>query len=371
MAGQSTDLEKLLRAMDAFTEGNFEDIAEEDFEDPKVAQTYNRMLDSVMRRNNHFLMRLNDAMNRIADSSCVKKMFEQVELQMEPIKTLQATRNDFANSADRLEELGVQILTVTRQMQVTIEPCVELLQETMRLVENIAASGGEEENSDLLRVRKEMERTSKTIRGMSERIETTVESANNIVDEISMQHGLTNVFLNSVKSIASSYEILSMECFNTGHHLYRISRDIDNARNDMYRQNSRPTLHDRLKVFAMDHLTVTWRLYNNIVEFELLKLEQVNNADSCKFGLWVNSVDHPLLLHSVALQYAAEAHAELHRHAEACFLAKEKTDINTAMEEFNLTLQALEEFNKALDQIHKLLNENDITDETSVWMFEG
>lgn len=371
MSEKSTDLEKLLSAMDAFSEGNFEDVSAKDFEDPQVAEAYNRMLSSVMGRNNRFLMRLNDAMNRIADSSCVKNMFEQVELQMEPIRTLQTTRSDFANSADRLEELGVQILTVTRQMQLTIKPCVEMLRETMKLMGSIAADRGAEENSDFMRIRKEMERTVKTIRGMSERIETTVENAKNIVDEISMQHGLTKVFLNSVESIAGSYQVLSMECFNTGHHLYRISRDIDNARNDMFRQNSRITLHDKLKIFAIDHLTITWRLYNNMVEFELLKLEQVNNADRCKFGLWVSSVDHPLLRQSAALQCAAETHAELHRHAEACFLAKERTDISTAMKEFNLTLESLQDFNQALDQIHRLLYENDITDETSVWVFEG
>ncbi len=56
MSEKSTDLEKLLSAMNAFSEGSFEDVSAEDFEDPKVAEAYNRMLNSVMSRNNQFLM---------------------------------------------------------------------------------------------------------------------------------------------------------------------------------------------------------------------------------------------------------------------------------------------------------------------------
>jgi hypothetical protein len=139
----------------------------------------------------------------------------------------------------------------------------------------------------------------------------------------------------------------------------------------MFRQNTTPTVHDALKVFAVDHLTLTWRLYNNIVEFEQLKITQVNNPDKCKFGLWCHSQTDPIIVDSDSFKHAMEAHYELHNHAVACFIAKESSDLPEAIDEFLQALVALEEYHAALDELHEHLRRNGITKETEVWKFVG
>ena len=90
----------------------------------------------------------------------------------------------------------------------------------------------------------------------------------------------------------------------------------------MYRTNSNVTLIDSTKVFAIDHLTLTWRLYNNIIEYEHLKITQLNNPDRCKFALWCNSIEDSRVKESQAFKDSFEVHEKLHDHAVACYVAK-------------------------------------------------
>ena len=74
-----TDKERLLSAMKNLEHQCFDSVDEECFEDKELANAFNNMLQGVVKQNNHFLMRINDAQIRIADNSSVKALIEQVK----------------------------------------------------------------------------------------------------------------------------------------------------------------------------------------------------------------------------------------------------------------------------------------------------
>lgn len=409
IVNKNDDMNRLLSAMDAFVNGNFYPIDVNQFDNPEIGEKYNAFVNSAMNRNNHYLMRINDAMIRIGNSSSVKDMFEQIEAQRDPIKILEVSKNEFGPALKRIEEMDIEILALSRQVSNTITPCTSELQECYALIDlsdhkmddviskTEALRHRIESNNDIPDEAKEnifetlteleeecanaektleqaqisIRRETNTFDGLTDRVLTITENVNKIYLEIEARLGHVEAFLGSVDAIANSYEQLSVNCFNAGRHLYRISRDIDNARNDMYRMNSTPTVHDALKVFAVDHLTLTWRLYNNIIEFEQLRIAQVNNPDGCKFGLWCKNQTDPVITQSDSFKHAMEAHYELHNHAVASFIAKESSNEAEAIDEFLQALVALEQFHVALDELHDYLRENGITDETEVWKFTG
>jgi hypothetical protein len=348
-------------------------------------------------------------MIRIGNSSSVKNMIEQLESQREPLKVLEMSKDEFGPAFEQIEEMDVEILALSRQIYNSIEPCncelqtcysmIELYNEKTdgviskitdvkkEIEENTGINTGDKEDilqkldelqtecvdtgENLKRIQSSIKREAETFENLSGGVSTITDKVNRIYLEIEGRLNHIEAFLNSVDSIANNYEMLSVNSYSAGRHLYRISRDIDNARNDMFRQNTTPTVHDALKVFAVDHLTLTWRLYNNIVEFEQLKITQVNNPDKCKFGLWCHSQTDPIIVDSDSFKHAMEAHYELHNHAVACFIAKESSDLPEAIDEFLQALVALEEYHAALDELHEHLRRNGITKETEVWKFVG
>ena len=170
--------------------------------------------------------------------------------------------------------------------------------------------------------------------------------------------------------LLASYNGLLDSCFQNGSRLYRIGRDIDNARNDMYRTNSNVTLIDCTKVFAVDHLTLVWRLYNNIIEYEHLKITQLNNPDRCKFGLWCANMDNPIIKNAEEFKAAMEGHEMLHEHAVACYVAKEASETQKAMEEFALSLQACKIFTDSLENLAEFMRQHGYSEETEVYQFK-
>ena len=199
---------------------------------------------------------------------------------------------------------------------------------------------------------------------MANQLDSISYEIDHIHGEINTQSSLTKDFVSSIDSIANSYDTLSEECVGTGEHLYHISRDIDRARSDMARHNSKLNTLDWITVFEIDHLIFTWRVYNNLADFEHLRIEQLNNPTGCKFGKWVAGQTDPRISGSSELKQAVSLHKELHDYACASWYAKERNDREEALEQFNLTYEVYGRFKKALDGLRRVIRSTGDTEET-------
>lgn len=333
-----TDLELITMAMENLANGSFNNIDTSQFQEPSVAEAFNKMLDSIMERNNRFLARINDAMTRVSDLSSLKEMLTNIDNQQEHINIMEIAHSNVADSRSSAKHSSLEALALSRQLRSRYRT------EDGQLVID----------EDLF----------KRIMSMTNSIADTYKL-------LEMQTQYSDQFMEHAGHIIQSFDSITASAYETGRHLHRISRDIDNARNDQYRQNSKPTLHDTLNVFEVDHNTLSWRMYNHLAGIEELKLKQVNNTNGCKFGLWFNSQTNPLITESDAFKRCIETHATLHAHCTACFNAKAATNLVLAYQEFDMVLESMENFRLALADLHEHLNQNGITGETEIWKYEG
>lgn len=366
------DLDMVLAYVDAIANNQFEYAKAQEFEDPSIAARINAMLDASMHRNNYFLARINDAQSRIAVNTSARSMLEAIESQRGPINELASARTRLGDNLSQCSDAGVEALALVKQIKNTVDAFAEDEEQIIRIFEDISEDGEatdeqyEKAVKDALPVLKS---SNLAISFMLPRIKTIANNINTMFNLLEKQNVSATHFLDCVDSITGNYDNLYNACISTGKQLYRISRDIDEARNDMYRKNSWPLLHDRLKVFDVDHLTITWRLFNHLVEFENLKITQVNNYESCKFGKWIYAQTDSELLASEAYKNAIEAHRNLHDILVACYLSKEAAHYDEAIEEFEKGLEAYQVFHDALEGLHEYFRSIGITQETEVWTF--
>ena len=360
----ANDLERLKEAMKRYAEGDFEPENVAAYEDPEVARAFNDMVAKDMERNNRFLARINDAQLRIGDSSCMKAMLEEIANQQDAINRLQEYQRANNPESRPTDAINRELLGLAEQIREIVEPCLSELKEGLACME-----AGETDPSFY---KDRYSYTFGRLMSLEVRTEDLARDAEELYEVIDSQLSLSEEFLNNVDTLTDSYKNLSANCLDTGRHLYRISRDIDNARNDMFRHFSRPTIHDRLRVYEVDHVTLGWRLYNNLVEFESLRVTQVNNPKGCKLGLWLEAnKNDPLYVHADAFGKLYKAHELFHEKCVACYEAKQNFDRALALEKFGEIMDALALFQEAMAQMHEYLRSVGITDETDVWKFRG
>lgn len=453
------DKELLLSCMEKAVSGDFSQIDISGFHDTALAQKYNIVLDTFLKANNNFVMRLNDSMTRIGDSSCVKEMIEQVNSQTESIggmrdssqeledsirniqgavqniqvnshSVIEKSQNslqDMEASVKIVDESAKQILAINEQVADFKEKAIginniidmikkiasksgllalnasieaarageagksfavvatqirELSASTTASAENVVQYVGElmegittlSESIDVTTKRLEegnasVHQSIENIGSMVERLDDVSHEIDQIYGEINTQSALTQNFVSSIDMIADSYDTLSKECVGTGEHLYRISRDIDRARSDMARHNSKITTLDWITVFEIDHLIFTWRIYNNLADFETLKITQLNNPAGCKFGKWMAEQTDTRITSSAEFKQAASLHEELHKYGCESWHAKDRGDRAEALEQFNRTYEVYGRFQKALAGLRRVIRSTGETEETNIKIF--
>lgn len=454
------DKKLLLSYMEkAAVEGDFSQIDVSEFHDAELAHKYNDVLEAFLKANNNFVMRLNDSMKRIGDSSCVKEMMEQVNSQTvsisdmrdssqeledsiqniqgavqiiqgnthNVIETSQNSLKDMEESVQIVDESARQILAINEQVAnfkekaISINNIIDMVKKIasksglLALNASIEAARAGEAGRSFAVVATQIRDLSanttasaesvvqyvgelmKGITALSESVEVTtnklkegnesvhqsIDNINGIVEqldsisgeidhiygEINTQSALTENFVSSIDTIADSYDILSHECVGTGEHLYHISRDIDRVRSDMARHNSKITALDWITVFEVDHLIFTWRVYNNLADFETLKITQLNNPSGCKFGKWAAGQTDSRITGSTEFKQAVSLHEELHKYACASWNAKADGDRTEALAQFNHAYEVFGRFQKSLNDLRRVIRATGETEETNIKIY--
>lgn len=237
----------------------------------------------------------------------------------------------------------------------------ESIEELISLVNNTTAHL-EEGNT-------KVQRSLQDISNLGEHMNLINGRITNIFDAVNTQSNVTNDFVQMIDSIAQSYDILTEDCVTTGNHLHRIGRFIDSTRNNLAKGFTAPTMQDQLRVFQIDHHTLTWRVYNNLAHFEHLNLNQLNNPKGCKLGKWITSQTDPRIINSREFKDVVKYHDDIHAHACDSWCAAEEDNQELALHHFNLTLESYHQFDDAINRFKAFLKTIGISDETKVESF--
>ena len=457
LKGYESDKEKLIGYLEQIAKGDYSFASEDDFVDKSLADRINSMIVGIKKQNNVFVMRMNEAMTKIGDSSVVKNMMEKVNEQAEIVGSIHESGNELGKSITNVQYAAQEIQNHSRDVLKNVKDSSEEMRqstdaitESVKEVENVnerilefkedaenitkiidqikglsgrssllalnasieAARAGEagrgfaivadqvgelsksttacadsvvkyvdellKNIEDLAqyihettaRLNSSNEMVTSSVRGldkMADYVADMDESIEKIFDEINTQSALTEEFIALGNTVAGGFEELNDECFKTGEHLYKISRNVDTVRSDMARSKSDLSYLDWITVFEVDHLIFTWRQYNNLIGYEHLKIEQVNNPKGCKLGKWFAAQTDKAIVESAAFKKAHSLHEELHRHAVNCFNASAEGNRNLAIEHFEKVYKTYEELFAALEslkQTAKSAGYKEVTDTT-------
>lgn len=253
----------------------------------------------------------------------------------------------FAVVANQVKELSANTTQSADDAMLYVH---ELLEGISNLVESIDSTAAQLTDGNA-----NIHHSLENLEHMNESMKLVTSEIDHIYGEINTQSALTQSFVASIDTIASSYEDLSKGCVNTGAHMYKISRLIDNLRSDVARRRAKLYTQDWLTVYEIDHLIFTWRLYNNLADFEKLNLEQVNNPKGCKFGKWVGGQTDTRITGSSAFRQAVKFHEEIHTHAVDSWHAKQDGNREAALQHFQLAYEAYPKFVKALRELKNVI----------------
>ncbi|MBQ4282424.1 MAG: CZB domain-containing protein [Lachnospira sp.] len=209
------------------------------------------------------------------------------------------------------------------------------------------------------------------IERMSDKMMDIREMVDSIFSDIDTQSAVTRDFAKQVDSISESYDELSRDCMEQGIHVYKIGRYIDLTRSDMVRGFAEVTQQDWLRIFEIDHFILMWRVYNNVVGFEELKITQLNNPEGCKLGKWMAAQTDPAITGCEEFRGVKNAHNEVHKYATESWKAKDAGNIPLAMEYFNKTHDAFYVYSKAIKKLKDKFRSLGYTEETHTVIFRN
>ena len=129
------DSQLLLEAMDSIIAGNYNAVDTSPFHDPALADKLNELIIAFKKSNNNFVMRMNEAMEHIGDSSLVKEMIEQVNSQTSSIQEMNASSKNLESSINNISDEVSYIKDTTRNAIEVSQVSVANMQKTISAVE--------------------------------------------------------------------------------------------------------------------------------------------------------------------------------------------------------------------------------------------
>ena len=317
------DQKLLLDLMDKAVQGDFTPIDVSAFHNPEIAEKYNQVLNAFFISNNTFVMRLNNSMSRIGDSSCVKEMIEQINTQTIAIE-------DMRNSS---QELGESIESIVSSVQTIKDTSHEVLTASTESVSSM-------EETILI-----VDESERQILSINEQIVAFQEKTKKI-----------NEIVDMVQKIAQKSGMLALNA------------SIEAAR-----------AGEAGKGFAVVANQVR-DLSANTAQSTAAVIEQVNEINEViqeivasvkattrqlQLGKWLAAQTNPQIKGSSAFRQVVAYHEELHSHACDSWYSKQNGNREEALRHFNLAYDSFQKFVGALKDLRDVIRSTGETAETS------
>ncbi len=169
--------------------------------------------------------------------------------------------------------------------------------------------------------------------GSVDKINSSVEGISNnmqeIMSNVEEQQTSTAEISSNLLIINEKTVDLYDDCVRTGRGFYEISKKVNSQRIRNIDMIDRSSPQEQIRFCIVDHMHWKWRIYNLLLGYESIKVEDVGNHTTCRLGKWLakNSDDPKLLQYIRDLN---KPHSELHRIAADGVAAYNRGDMNAA-----------------------------------------
>lgn len=341
----------------------------------------------VMKASEQSEVNMNESIKAVNESSEeIEKINQQVQIFREKInkiseiivivKKIASQSNLLALNASieaaRAGEAGKGFAVVADQVRQLSSNTSTSAEDIVKTVTELQISIGElakamdDTTGKLASGNQKVEQSVKDIQLINKQINTISEEIESIYSAVDTQSAVTREFGTQIQKMSENYTELSNDCQAAGQHMFKSGRLIDTTRSDMFRGHTAVTYLDNLKVFQVDHFILTWRVYNNAVGFEQLKITQLNDPTACKLGKWIGSQTDERITGSQAFKDLRRCHEELHSHAVDSFKAKENGNVDMAIHHFGLVLDAYYKYEKAIARLREVYISLGYVEETPI-----
>lgn len=279
--------------------------------------------------------------------------------------------------AARAGEAGKGFAVVADQVRQLSSNTSESAEDIVRYVNElkndigVLAESMNETTSKLEEGNKKVEDSLVDIEKMASQMTEIKDKIDEVFSDIDKQSEFTSDFAKQVSNISDSYEELSKDCKEQGTHVYKIGRYIDTTRSDMVRGFAEVTTQDWLRIFEIDHFILMWRVYNNVVDFEHLKITQLNNNETCKLGKWLAAQTDPAITGCTEFAELKASHNDIHKYATQSWQAKEDGNVELAMEYFNKAHDAFYVYQEKIKNMQAKLRQLGETESTEIVVFRN
>lgn len=131
---QSNDVQLLKQAMRKIIDGDFHEVATDEFQDKELPELLSQTIMSFKRFNNNFIMRQNEAMEAIGDQSYVKNLLDQVSSQTKDIEAMELSSQNLEQSIEHISNYMREIRDSIQEMLATTQNSTANMTESISVV---------------------------------------------------------------------------------------------------------------------------------------------------------------------------------------------------------------------------------------------
>ena len=131
---QAHDREVVLNAMRQAVEGDYELISEDQIEDQELASLYNELIRKVIRDNNDYTLRLNEAVRTVGNTEIVTEMLELVNNQNTSVAGMRGTSEHLSESISKISTVTGEISSYVNDVVGAFNESVNQINESINKV---------------------------------------------------------------------------------------------------------------------------------------------------------------------------------------------------------------------------------------------
>lgn len=189
---------------------------------------------------------------------------------------------------------------------------------------------------------------------LNERLQSQGDQITEIAASIMQQSTVTTKVAILNAEVADSTEQSKEITFETGSAIYQLSKMIDAYRSKTIEKNFIISQEDVIELTITDHLLWRWRIYNLLLGFENITVEDVGEAHESRLGEWYAGMGNELLGHEPAFKAIAPLHRQVHQLAKKAVNAHwngEKEQAELYLQELSSISQQVIGYLKQLKEI--------------------
>ncbi len=225
----------------------------------------------------------------------------------------------------------------------------ELLQITSDIDEQIKKSTNDLHNSVEV-----ASHVTETLDKLNKELQIQGERFDEIATTTKIQAQSSSAISERNRTIAESAHQSKAIAFEVGQAIYQLSKMIDDYRTSTISKNFIISQEDIIEVAITDHLLWRWKIYNLILGFENMTVDDIGTPKSSRLGEWYDGKGRELLSKEKAFQDLEEPHKKVYDIAKKAVEAYHKGDKVLAekyMEEVTYVSNIVIEKLKQLQQI--------------------